>query len=432
MIIEQYLWDEGNKAMIFEKENLSIKLETILPDSGEFWHFHKKMKQWFLPLRGDLSIVTHYETKILSQEQVVFIPPIKAHKVWNNSKQPCQFYLISYPPNSDHDKFVLEWEYPKIDTLLFQDENFQVKVLREDDEVKFRSLLQKNKQRLLKHFPTSYVLKTNDISVLSYLRERKVTPFGLFLNNELIGYISLKNENRFRYSSEVAFWIDSDYESNGIMENVLVPFIEMLFLDGGLRFIEAKVHSDYNSSASLLNRSGFKPIYQSDGLSCFELSAKNFLLNSNYIKVLEHQKGMETYFTDLNVEWVQELFEMEEPDKKVLYHPIDKILKPGGQIFYVLYKGVVVSTGAMMPLDTGEFELTKMATTMKYQGLGFGELIIKKAIEWSRKKKLSEIILYTQSTLFKAIKLYERNGFERLNMDRVQYKRADTKMRLKL
>ena len=81
-------------------------------------------------------------------------------------------------------------------------------------------------------------------------------------------------------------------------------------------------------------------------------------------------------FEYLNLQWINEYFEIEEEDIKILGNPQRYVLKQGGEIFFALEDDKVVGTAAMVHVKDKVFELSKMAVDINYQGLGIGRKLI--------------------------------------------------------
>jgi putative acetyltransferase len=134
-------------------------------------------------------------------------------------------------------------------------------------------------------------------------------------------------------------------------------------------------------------------------------------------------------FSALNRDWIERLFRIEPADLKVLDHPQEAIIAPGGQILCAVDGEQVVGTVALLPTGPGVFELAKMAVAPSHQGRGVGELLGKAAIAWTLEQGPTQLFLVTNSSLAGAIRLYERIGFMHRPMPHhSEYARADVYM----
>ena len=66
-------------------------------------------------------------------------------------------------------------------------------------------------------------------------------------------------------------------------------------------------------------------------------------------------------FYDLNIEWLNEFFLIEDYDKKILSNPHKYIISKGGSIFFAKTGGKIIGVVALMPTHESDvYELTKM------------------------------------------------------------------------
>ena len=72
-------------------------------------------------------------------------------------------------------------------------------------------------------------------------------------------------------------------------------------------------------------------------------------------------------FKALNVEWISQHWELEEPDLSALNNPEGYILDQGGIILIALHNNVPVGCCALIKMDEHIYELAKMAVSPKIQ-----------------------------------------------------------------
>lgn len=126
----------------------------------------------------------------------------------------------------------------------------------------------------------------------------------------------------------------------------------------------------------------------------------------------EWDPSLAHYFRDINTEWIEAMFELEEADRVVLDNPQEKIVDPGGTVLFVEAQGLgIIGTCALKPDGSGAFELTKMGVREAARGLKAGEFLLEKVIERAGKMEVSELYLLTNSKCEAAIHLYEKLGF---------------------
>lgn len=138
-------------------------------------------------------------------------------------------------------------------------------------------------------------------------------------------------------------------------------------------------------------------------------------------------------FIALNLEWIERHFRVEEMDLLQLRNSRETILDAGGEIFFVVENGEAVGTCAMVPHGDHGFELAKMAVSPQARGRGYGDLLMKAAIDWARGKGLPEITLLSNTILEPAIALYRKHGFRVVRLgDHPDYQRCNIEMSLNL
>ena len=149
------------------------------------------------------------------------------------------------------------------------------------------------------------------------------------------------------------------------------------------------------------------------------------------LKIVPFNSEHKADFENLNRQWIEEYFVMEEEDRKTLQNPDTYIIEKGGEIFFAVFDNTVVGTAAMIPSGEGVYELAKMAVAKDVQGNGIGKKLLKRCIDFSKENRASEIFLITNDSLKPALNLYLSFGFvlNELNDDE-RYDRGNTKMNL--
>jgi ribosomal protein S18 acetylase RimI-like enzyme/DNA-binding MarR family transcriptional regulator len=135
-------------------------------------------------------------------------------------------------------------------------------------------------------------------------------------------------------------------------------------------------------------------------------------LKADQVEIVPFAPEFRGHFHRLNVEWLQRYFHVEEIDERVLSNPETEILAGGGAIWFARVGGGIVGTCALMQVEPGVFELTKMAVDPNAQGLGIGRKLIERAIAEFQLLGARELFLETNTKLAPAIRLYESVGFE--------------------
>ncbi len=138
-------------------------------------------------------------------------------------------------------------------------------------------------------------------------------------------------------------------------------------------------------------------------------------------------------FERLNREWIEAYFAVEPSDLAVFRDPEAAIVRPGGEIFFLLDDEGVRGTCALLPHRSGVLELAKMAVSPAAQGKGYGELLIRAAVAYARGRGMRTLMMVSNTRLAPAIGLYRKCGFREVPMEPgIEYARADIQMELDL
>ncbi|HZP67605.1 MAG TPA: bifunctional helix-turn-helix transcriptional regulator/GNAT family N-acetyltransferase [Rudaea sp.] len=135
-------------------------------------------------------------------------------------------------------------------------------------------------------------------------------------------------------------------------------------------------------------------------------------------------------FHDINMEWLERYFAIEDIDRRVLSEPEKYIIAPGGAVFIALVDGEPIGTCALLKDAPGVYELSKMAVATGWRGRGAGRLLLDTAIGEFRRRRGRMLFLESNSRLAPALTLYESAGFVRQPERRPgsHYQRSDVYM----
>lgn len=147
------------------------------------------------------------------------------------------------------------------------------------------------------------------------------------------------------------------------------------------------------------------------------------------ISIVAHKEEYAPAFYDLNIEWLQTYFYVEEFDKEVLSKAQQYIIEPGGHIFYAIQGGEILGTVALMKENEKSFELTKMAVAPNQRGKKIGQKLMQYCIDFARENDFDKLFLYSNTKLENAIYIYRKFGFIEIPVEKDSpYNRSDIKM----
>ncbi|WP_210516604.1 bifunctional helix-turn-helix transcriptional regulator/GNAT family N-acetyltransferase [Hymenobacter terricola] len=131
------------------------------------------------------------------------------------------------------------------------------------------------------------------------------------------------------------------------------------------------------------------------------------------VHLLDYAPQHQPDFKRLNVEWIEQHFEVEETDLKSLDHPDEYILQRGGHILLAEYQGQIVGTCALIKMEDDTFELAKMAVSPAAQGLRIGLRLGEAALLKAQALGARRVYLESNTKLKPALSLYHKLGFHK-------------------
>lgn len=146
------------------------------------------------------------------------------------------------------------------------------------------------------------------------------------------------------------------------------------------------------------------------------------------IDIVDYNEDLKQHIKDLNIEWLEKYFRVEDNDKVQLSDPKGEIIDKGGFIYYARVNGVIVGTASLLKVSDHEYELGKMAVTQNAQGMGIGKVLIQHCFNEAVQKGISKLVLYSNTSLGPAIHIYRKYGFVEVPLEPGHYERADIKM----
>lgn len=95
---DYYVWGAGCDGWRhLSRQDLSLIQERMPPGAAEIRHLHRRARQVFFVLSGELEIELDGTHHRVAAGQSLEIPPGLAHHTWNPGRIDAQFLLISSP-----------------------------------------------------------------------------------------------------------------------------------------------------------------------------------------------------------------------------------------------------------------------------------------------------------------------------------------------
>ena len=137
-------------------------------------------------------------------------------------------------------------------------------------------------------------------------------------------------------------------------------------------------------------------------------------------------------FQQLNLEWLEKFDLVESHDLEILDYPRENVIDRGGFIYLLKDNDSIIGSAGILKMNDKEYELIKMSVAPEHRGKKFGDMLLEKCIVKAKELKAVKIILFSNSNLQTAIRLYEKFGFKHMEVVDAPFETADIKMELSL
>ena len=105
-IAKHYFWKDICEGWHFvERDDLSVIVEKMPPNTSEDMHYHCKARQFFYILSGGATMRFERGDQILDAGMGIEIDPMEAHQMMNTSDEEISFIVVS-TPKSHGDKIL--------------------------------------------------------------------------------------------------------------------------------------------------------------------------------------------------------------------------------------------------------------------------------------------------------------------------------------
>jgi putative acetyltransferase len=149
--------------------------------------------------------------------------------------------------------------------------------------------------------------------------------------------------------------------------------------------------------------------------------------------VVPYREDLRAAFEQLNRDWIETYFVLEDADRAVFADPAGAIIDPGGQIFFVAEGDTVLGTCAVLRHSPSECEIAKMAVAPSARGRGLGDLLMEAAVDFARQIGARRVAIVSNTVLAPALRLYRKHGFVEVPLESDgRYQRANIRLEREL
>jgi len=151
---------------------------------------------------------------------------------------------------------------------------------------------------------------------------------------------------------------------------------------------------------------------------------------SDGLRVVPYTREHAAAFRELNLDWIEEYFTVEEIDRRHLLDPEGSIIATGGAIFMAEQDGAAVGCCALLDHGNGVYEVSKMAVQRSRRGGGIGRVLLDQVIERARAMGAVKLTIISNTILAPAIHLYRELGFHEVPLASDAYARGNIALEL--
>ena len=137
-------------------------------------------------------------------------------------------------------------------------------------------------------------------------------------------------------------------------------------------------------------------------------------------------------FRELNLDWIEEFFFVEDLDRTHLDYPRASFIDTGGAILVAVLDGTGVGCCGLLKHEEGVYEVSKMAVERRLRGSGIGRVLLREVISHAAKLGAHRLTILSNTCLGPAIRLYKSIGFREVPFDSDAYARGNIAMVLEL
>ncbi len=131
------------------------------------------------------------------------------------------------------------------------------------------------------------------------------------------------------------------------------------------------------------------------------------------LAIREFSDALAPAFREINGQWIEAMYQMEQADRDVLDNPREQLIDGGGDILFVEAEGLgLVGACALRKTGEGEYELTKMGVLESARGRKAGAFLLRAMIARAERLGATRLYLLTNRKSAAAIHLYEKLGFQ--------------------
>ncbi len=147
------------------------------------------------------------------------------------------------------------------------------------------------------------------------------------------------------------------------------------------------------------------------------------------MEIIPYEEKYKGNFKELNLVWIKKYFKVEPQDVNMLEN-IEDFLEKGAAVYFAVEQGKAIAACMVNPVGSQVWEICKLATDEKYQGMGAGSGVLKACMDYAKEHGAKKLMIVSNTVLSAAMKLYAKVGFKEVPVDNMEYDRVNIQLEL--
>ena len=143
------------------------------------------------------------------------------------------------------------------------------------------------------------------------------------------------------------------------------------------------------------------------------------------MNIVRYDAKYKNTFIQFNTDWIIDHFGKLEKEDFDTFEKIEEELEAGAMIYFALEDDVVLATCMVKPMEGTTWELCKLASNKHREHKGCGSAVYEAAMQWSIEHGAKRLFIISNSQLKPALHIYEKYGFEEIEIENYGYERGD-------
>lgn len=143
------------------------------------------------------------------------------------------------------------------------------------------------------------------------------------------------------------------------------------------------------------------------------------------MKVIPYDPKYKDKFIEYNTDWIVDNFGFLEKEDKETFENIEEDIKNGAMIYFAIEEDEVLAVCMAKHMQDATWEICKLASNMHRPHKGCGSAVFEAAMQWAIGHGAARVFIISNRKLKAALHIYEKFGFQEIQLDDYEYIRGD-------